>query len=67
MEMHAASVWEAIADVVGDAPAVSHGSVQRKEVAKGHLDRVDAPLRLRRRMLVHDDAGGDADQREGEA
>lgn len=29
MEMHAASVWEAIADVVGDAPAVSHGSIQR--------------------------------------
>lgn len=29
MEMHAATVWEAIADVVGDAPAVSHGSVQR--------------------------------------
>lgn len=29
MEMHPASVWEAITDVVGDAPAVSHGSTQR--------------------------------------
>ena len=27
--MHAASVWESIADVVGDAPAVSHGRIQR--------------------------------------
>lgn len=29
MDMHAASVWEAIADVVGDAPAVSHGNTHR--------------------------------------
>ncbi|MEO5975160.1 MAG: AMP-binding protein [Ilumatobacteraceae bacterium] len=29
MEMHPASVWEAITDVVGDAPAVTHGSTQR--------------------------------------
>ncbi len=29
MQMHAATVWEAIADVVGDAPAVAHGSTQR--------------------------------------
>ena len=29
MEMHAASVWEAISDVVGDAPAVSCGDTNR--------------------------------------
>ncbi len=29
MEMHAASVWEAITDVVGDAPAVTHGNTER--------------------------------------
>lgn len=27
--MHAASVWEAITDVVGDAPAVTHGNTRR--------------------------------------
>lgn len=29
MDMHAASVWEAITDVIGDAPAVAHGSARR--------------------------------------
>ena len=29
MEMHAASVWEAISDVVGDAPAISCGDTSR--------------------------------------
>ena len=29
MDMHAASVWEAITDVIGDAPAVTHGSTRR--------------------------------------
>ena len=29
MEMHAASVWEAISDVVGDAPAISCGDTRR--------------------------------------
>lgn len=29
MDMHAASVWESIADVIGDAPAVTHGDTQR--------------------------------------
>jgi len=29
MEMHAASVWEAISDVVGDAPAISCGETNR--------------------------------------
>ncbi|MEK7292895.1 MAG: AMP-binding protein [Actinomycetota bacterium] len=29
MGLHAASVWEAITDVVGDAPAVSHGDTHR--------------------------------------
>lgn len=29
MEMHAASVWEAISDVVGDAPAISCGDTNR--------------------------------------
>ncbi|MFA5774425.1 MAG: AMP-binding protein [Ilumatobacteraceae bacterium] len=29
MEMHAATVWESISDVIGDAPAVTHGSSER--------------------------------------
>jgi len=29
MEMHAASVWEAISDIVGDAPAISCGDTNR--------------------------------------
>ncbi len=29
MELHAASVWESITDVVGDAPAVTFGNTQR--------------------------------------
>lgn len=29
MDIHAATVWEAISDVVGDAPALSHGNTHR--------------------------------------